>query len=76
MAKPSWVARIDVAVHGQNAGGRGLGGRVRWDVEQGAHDVALGAGKAHILDLDSARGLRQISEQSAGKNQNHTDNRQ
>jgi hypothetical protein len=70
------LARIDVAVHGQDTGGGGLGGRVRWDVEQGAHGVALGAGKADIPYLNSPRGLRQISEHSASQNQNRAGNRQ
>jgi hypothetical protein len=52
--------RIDVAVNGENAGGGGLGGRIRRDVEQGAHGVALIALEAHILDPDAAGGLRQM----------------
>ena len=70
------LARIDVAVHRQNAGGRGLGGRVGRDVEQGTHDVALGAGKPNIPDLDAAGGLRQISQHGAGQNQNRSGNGQ
>ena len=48
------LARVDVAVDGQNAGGRGLRCRVRRDVEQGAHGVAVGALEADILDSNSA----------------------
>ncbi len=36
------LARIDVAVNRENAGGGGLRGGVRRNVEQGAHHVALG----------------------------------
>ncbi len=69
-------ARIDVAVDGQNAGGGDLRGRVRRDIEQGAHGVALGALKTHIPDLDAAGGLRQPGQHAAGQNQNHPGNRQ
>ena len=65
------LARIDVAVDGEDAGGGGLRGRVRRDVEQGAHGVALGALEPDILDSDAAGGLRQVSEQAARQDQNH-----
>ena len=63
------LARIDVAMDGEDAGGGGLRGRIRRDVEQGAHGVALGALKAHILDSDAAGSLREVSQHAAGQNQ-------
>jgi hypothetical protein len=65
-------ARIDIAVNRQNAGGGGLRGRIRRNVKQGAHEVALGARKADILDPDAPGGLRQVGQKSAGHNQNET----
>ncbi len=59
------LARIDVAVDGEDAGGRDLRRRVRRDVEQGAHGVALGALEPDILDPDAARGLGEMGEQAA-----------
>jgi hypothetical protein len=70
------LARIDVAVNREYAGGGGLGGRIGRDVEQGAHGVALGALEAHILDFDAISGLRQPGQYPAGQNQNHSGNRQ
>lgn len=70
------LARIDVAVDGEDAGGGELRRGIRRDVEQGAHGVALGALEADILDPDAACGLGQIGEQPAGQNQNHANNGQ
>ncbi len=68
--------RIDVAVNRENAGRRGLRRRVRRDVEQGAHGVALGALETHILDLDAAGSLRQVGQQSADEDENKSGDRQ
>lgn len=57
------LARIDIAVDGEDAGRRDLRRRVRRDVEQGAHGVALGALEPDILDPDAACGLREVGEQ-------------
>ena len=70
------LARIDVAMNRENAGRRGLRGRIRRDVEQGAHGVALGALEAHILDPDATGGLGEVGEQAAGQDQNQSGNRQ
>ena len=70
------LARIDVAVDRQNAGGGGLRVAFARDVEQGAHGVALGALEADILDPDAAGGLGEVGEQAAGQDQDHPGNRQ
>ena len=69
------LARVDIAVNGQNAGGRGLRGGVGRDVEQGAHGIARSALEAHILDPDTAGGLCEVRQQSAGQNENQSGNR-
>ena len=68
--------RVDVAVNRENPGGGGLCRGIGRDIEQGAHDVALGARKAHILDPDAAGSLRQMGKPSAGQNQDQSGNRQ
>jgi hypothetical protein len=40
---------------------------IAWNIEQGAHGVALGAREAHILDPNAAGSWRQIGEQDAGQ---------
>ena len=70
------LPRVDVAVNRENPGSGGLCGGIGRDIEQGAHDVALGARKAHILDPDATGSLRQMGEPSAGQNQDQSGNRQ
>ena len=70
------LARIDVAVDRQNAGGRGLRRGIGGDVEQGTHGVALGALEPDVLDPDAAGGLGQVRQQSAGQDEDDTGNRQ
>ena len=69
-------ARIDVAVDREDAGGGRLRRCIGRDIEQGAHGVALGPLKAHILDPDAACGLRQMGEIPAGQDQDQSGNRQ
>ena len=68
------LARIDVAVDGEDAGSGDLRRGVRRDVEQGAHGVALGALEADILDLDTAGGLRRMGKPAARDNENQSGN--
>ena len=70
------LARIDVAVDGEDAGGGDLRRGVGRNVEQGAHGVALGALEPDILDPDAACGLREMGEQAARQDQDHAQNRQ
>ena len=70
------LARIDVAVDGEDAGGGDLRRGVRRDVEQGAHGVALGALEPDVLDSDAAGGLGQVGEQAARQDQDHAQYRQ
>jgi hypothetical protein len=67
-------ARVDVPVNRENSGGRALGCRIRRDVEQSAHGVALGALEADILNLDAAGGLCRVSEPAARDNENQSGN--
>ena len=67
------LARIDVAVDGEDAGCGLLWRRVRRDVEQGAHGVALGALETDILDLDAAVGLRHRGDRAADDDQKDAD---
>ena len=70
------LARIDVAVDREDAGGGDLRRGIRRDVEQGAHGVALGALEPDILDPDAACGLGEMGEQAARQDQDHAKNRQ
>ncbi len=68
------LARIDVAVDGEDARCRGLRGGIRGDVEQGTHGVALGALEPDILDPDAACGLRQMGDEAAHHDQDRSQN--
>ena len=70
------LARIDVAMDREDAGGGELRRGIRWGVEQGAHGVALGAFEADVLDADAACGLGEMGEQAARQDQDHAQNRQ
>src|SRR5260370_15504489 len=70
------LARIDIAVDREDAGGGGLRGRVRRDVEQGAHGVARGALEADILGPDTAGGMGAVGVQSARYAKTHANNGQ
>ena len=70
------LARIDVTVDRQNPRGRNLWRRVGRDVEQGTHGIALGTLEPDVLNADAAGGLGQVSQQSAGQDEDDTGNRQ
>jgi len=52
---------------------RRLLGGTGWNIDKGAHDVALGALEADVFDTNSIRGPGEVGEQPAEKDQNGAD---
>ncbi len=58
-------ARVEVSVHRQDAGRRGLRGRVRRREQQRAHRSAAGADESHVEHAHAAGRLNGIRQQPA-----------
>src|SRR5688572_26595780 len=67
------LARIKIAVHREDSRCRRLLGGVDWNIDKGAHGVALGALETDVFDANSIRGLGEMGEQPAQKDQNGAD---